>query len=730
MEQHLAHPAAILTATAISGHFPGLLGEIAIAQTFHNPEAVPIEAVFTFPVPVAAVLLEVEVEIDERRLQGRVLPAAQAEADYEDAITDGDGAILLQEAGRGLYTLNVGNLLPGQAARLRYRYALLGDWDNDRLRLLLPTTLAPRYGDPLPAGLAPHQVPETALSGARSFTLDLELSGGLGQAQVRSTSHPLAITVTAAGQRLGLAAGAALMDRDLILDIRAPAALRAGLGLSAPDREGGVALVSVQPPFPASAASAGRDLVLVADASGSMAGDSIAHCRTALAGILDRLTPADRFNLIAFGSQPEALFMALQAGGETALARARARVANLEASLGGTELGAAMGLAAAQRQERPLDILLITDGEVWEVEPLLAAARQGGNRFFTVGVGAAVAAPLVRDLATVSGGACALVHPQEDMAAGILRHFERLRAPVIAVAVTWPAPPLWSWPDPIGAVFAGDSLHLLAGFTQVPVGTVTLRYTLATGEVLTQHIPLTPWPEAAPGAVATPLARLAAARRLAGLAPAAATALAVAYQLVSPHTHYLLVERRATADQAQSLPELRTIPHLLAAGWGGSGRVAVPATPYGVTAPPGADAGGMIASGPGLLAGQTASWVGVRQHLPLYHRGLTAPAPLADWLLAQAGRLADPPATLPRLDEWAAAGLPASLVAALRALVASETAEEGVVIALLIAFISRLPAPGWPRAAVRRLRFLARRQVPPDLAATVQNLVATWTPED
>ncbi len=143
MEQHLAHPAAILTATAISGHFPGLLGEIAIAETFRNPEAVPIEAVFTFPVPVAAVLLEVEVEIDERRLQGRVLPAAQAEADYEDAITDGDGAILLQEAGRGLYTLNVGNLLPGQASRLRYRYALLGDWDNDRLRLLLPTTLAP-----------------------------------------------------------------------------------------------------------------------------------------------------------------------------------------------------------------------------------------------------------------------------------------------------------------------------------------------------------------------------------------------------------------------------------------------------------------------------------------------------------------------------------------------------------------------------------------------------------
>ena len=123
MNQRVRQPGCVLQATAIRGRLQGLLGEITIAQTYRNAEPVNIEAVFTFPMPVEAVLLGVDIQIDERMLQGRVLPKRQAENAYEDAVSGGDSAILLQEAGRGLYTVNVGNLLPGQTAKLSYRYA-------------------------------------------------------------------------------------------------------------------------------------------------------------------------------------------------------------------------------------------------------------------------------------------------------------------------------------------------------------------------------------------------------------------------------------------------------------------------------------------------------------------------------------------------------------------------------------------------------------------------------
>ncbi|MFZ1538151.1 MAG: VIT domain-containing protein, partial [Chromatiaceae bacterium] len=214
MDQRVIASAPLLTATALRGRLEGLVGEIHIAQTFRNAESVNIEAVFTFPVPPEAVLLGVEVTLDGRVLRGQVLPAQQAEEDYEEAIISGDGAILLQSAGPGLYTINVGNLLPGQMAELDYRYVLLGVWDDELWRLLLPTTLAPRYGDPHQAGLAPHQVPHVALFTEHRFTLDLVLGSSLRQAQVDSPSHPLLVIPEEGGQRVRLAQGSAPLDRD------------------------------------------------------------------------------------------------------------------------------------------------------------------------------------------------------------------------------------------------------------------------------------------------------------------------------------------------------------------------------------------------------------------------------------------------------------------------------------------------------------------------------------
>jgi Ca-activated chloride channel family protein len=131
------------------------------------------------------------------------------------------------------------------------------------------------------------------------------------------------------------------------------------------------------------------------------------------------LRPSDRVNLIAFGSAPDPRFPSLQPANRASVQALADRFAALDADLGGTELHAALTLAFRQGEDqgganrRPLDIVLITDGEVWGVEALIAAARRAGHRLFTVGVGTAVAEDLVRGLAEATAGACLLVHPNE-----------------------------------------------------------------------------------------------------------------------------------------------------------------------------------------------------------------------------------------------------------------------------------------------------------------------------
>ena len=69
---------------------------MTVAQTYENREGQPIEVVYTFPLPLDAVLLDVEVTLGGKQLRGSVVPKQEAEAKYEEAIISGDAAIRLQ----------------------------------------------------------------------------------------------------------------------------------------------------------------------------------------------------------------------------------------------------------------------------------------------------------------------------------------------------------------------------------------------------------------------------------------------------------------------------------------------------------------------------------------------------------------------------------------------------------------------------------------------------------
>jgi len=226
-----------------------LLCEVTTTQTYRNLEEIPIEAVYTFPLPLGATLLDLTLTLGERVLKGTVVERSAAERRYEDAITDGDAAILLTEAGAGLYMMNVGNLLPGERAVIRFTYALLQDWQGGSLRLRLPTTLAPRYGAPDDV-LAPHQLPEVSLTAEHPFTLEVTLEGLLARAALDCPSHRVTVTPGEGMTRVALSGGRSLMDRDFVLSVRLEDAERASAVVDR-DLDGHVAYASFNPVFPA-----------------------------------------------------------------------------------------------------------------------------------------------------------------------------------------------------------------------------------------------------------------------------------------------------------------------------------------------------------------------------------------------------------------------------------------------------------------------------------------------
>lgn len=562
----------VLESVAVKGSLHGLCLELEVTQAFINNSERNIEAIYTFPLPFGAVLLDLKVKLGEKILTGAIFAKKQAESNYEEAITDGNSAIMLERADDGICTVNVGNLLAGERAEIRYRFSQLLNWQQDSLRINLPTTIAPRYGDPIKAGWQIHQVTDYSLLAEYPFSFVFDIAEPLSTALIECPSHDVTIKRDGEVARVMLASKNAWLDRDLILNIKEQGVTK-DVGQFTPDGEQHVALASFSPKIPINKIS-NTCIKVVVDCSGSMAGDSIAQAKIGLLRILDNLRETDTFNIVIFGNTASAYFPKCVSATQRNLNQARMAVEKIEADLGGTEMAHALEFSYALKDvdDRPTSVLLITDGEVYEHEDIIQKAKQSKHRIFTVGVGSSVAEAFVRNLASATGGAAELVSPNEGMAETIFRQFSRMfQSRATSANIHWPNSPKWQSPKSIGAVFAGDTLHQFAGFDQLPAGEVCLQMELEDGSKVEQKLVLQMQADQS-----QELNRIAAAHRIEYMddnQEDQATALALSYQLISKYTNYLIVEKRADAIKPTDLPELTQVQLMLAAGYGGSGRV-------------------------------------------------------------------------------------------------------------------------------------------------------------
>lgn len=564
----------VLESVKIEGVLRGLACELTVTQAFRNDTKKNIEAVYTFPLPHGATLLDLVAKIGSRELRGAVLPKARAEERYEEAISGGDGAIMLEKSDDGICTVNFGNLMPGEKATLTYRYAYLLSWQQDTVKFRLPTTIAPRYGDYVAAGYQPHQAPVTDILAEYRFSLKLEIEGVLSGAILDSPSHRISVQHQSGKALISLQGNQAWMDRDFNLEMKLAGTEKAHAQSARDQISGGqVVLASFYPQIPGGEIAAICAKIVV-DCSGSMNGDSIAQARIGLHRILDNLRETDTFNVIRFGSTHRAYFPECAPASGRPLRSAREAVDNLDADLGGTEMGRALDFAYSlpDQGERPVAILLITDGEISNHREVIRKAVESGHRIFTVGVGSAVAEEFVRGIAAKTGGACELVSPNEGMADAIYRQFRRMfQHRAVETVVDWPGNAEWQSPGEIGPVFAGDTLHLIAGIGNEQDGPVRLRMKLEDGREIVQEVGVQD-----AGASWSALPRVAAASRIDDLdeeRPALAEELANRYQLVTKHTNFLILDDREEDKKAEDMPELVKVSQMLAAGWGGTGSV-------------------------------------------------------------------------------------------------------------------------------------------------------------
>ena len=644
----------VLRDVSAAARLDGTLFELVLRQTYRNTGPQLLEVVYTFPLLPRGVLLSFATELNGARMAGAILPRKQAEQRYEGALADGDAPVMLEAHADGLHTANIGNLKPGDEIVVEVRMAQVVALEQGRLRLAIPATIAPRYGDPAASGLQPQQAPVSSMAADYPLALTLHVAGALADAAIECPTHRVVTRRTEAGLEVALAPQARL-DRDVVLVVTPVSAGDAVIAQAhdarAPDAP--VTLLATLP-IPAAPQREGIALKLLVDCSGSMGGDSMASARRALNGIAALLTPADAVSLTRFGSTFEHA-CPLAPCTPAVVKQLTQEIARTDASLGGTEmegaLSAVFAIEARVPRDGSSDVLLITDGEVWQVDAIIATARRAGQRVFVIGVGTSPAEGVLRRLATATGGACEFATPGEALEAAARRMLARIRQQAWTnLRIDWGAEAAWQGELPLCA-FAGDTLDvfgaLLAGADAgAPVRLLSrtsagVDISLATASTRTTTVD-------------DALPRVAAARRLADLQPEAATALAVRYQLMSPYTNCVLVHERAQADRSTDEAQLHRVENMLAAGWGATGSVLASADMADMMSPvmAAAPAGGAVAkrsAAPRLRKAAAPMFEMLRESASAFD-GLDGAAPRAGGMAAESSKAAKARALSPLFE--------------------------------------------------------------------------------
>ena len=354
-----------LAAMDVDARVAGVVAAIDVAQTFVNTTGTAIEATYIFPLPDRAAVHRFRMEVAGRVIEGVVDERGAAREQYEEAIAKGHRAAITEEERAGVFTLRVGNLMPGEAATVRL--SLVGPLpvDDGEVTLRFPLVVAPRYmpgaglgGDQAGLGTADDTdlVPDASrisppvlLPGVKN-PVRLGIRVALEDASITGLSSSLhAVTSRNDDARVIEIQPGEKLDRDFILRWRVGGRELASSLVCVDDADGkaGTWMLTFVPPSTTSLAQKPRDVVFVLDRSGSMEGWKMVAARRACARMIDTLTSRDRFAVIAFDDYIESI---PGAGLSDATDRTRFRAVEAIAKVdarGGTELAQPLAQAAS-----------------------------------------------------------------------------------------------------------------------------------------------------------------------------------------------------------------------------------------------------------------------------------------------------------------------------------------------------------------------------------------------
>jgi Ca-activated chloride channel homolog len=487
-----------LVHTDVKADISGILSRVTVRQQFHNPFKVPIEAVYTFPLPHNAAVDDMTIHTGTRTIRGVIKRREEARAIYERARAQGQLAALLDQERPNIFSQQLANILPGQNVDIVISYTETLKYANGGYSFVFPMVVGPRYIPGWPVGKegggwshdttrvpdASRITPPVTPPGMRSghdISIQVSIESGVLFDNLRSAQHELAVLRRDTHSALvQLADRAVIPNKDFILSFDVAAAqIQEGVVLhrSAGD---GYFMMILQPPRTFKPDQVvPKELVFVLDTSGSMQGFPIEKAKETMAMALAGLYPHDTFNLITFSGDTRILFPQPVPATPAHLELAR-QMLNGSYGSGGTEMMTAIraALAPSDDQGHVRIVCFMTDGQVGNDMEIVSEVQKHPNaRVFSFGIGSAPNRFLLDKIAEEGRGAAEYVTLEGDAAAAAARFHERIRNPLLTdISLEWSGASVTQiYPRRIPDLFSAEPIVVCGRYDRGGSASVRLR---------------------------------------------------------------------------------------------------------------------------------------------------------------------------------------------------------------------------------------------------------------
>jgi Ca-activated chloride channel homolog len=384
------------------------------------------EAEMLVPVPDGAVVRAFTFAGSASEPTAKLLPKAEAKTLYRSIVSKLKDPALLEFAGYNLVRSSVFPVPAQGKQRVRLVYEQILRADGNRVDYVLPRS-------------------ESFEATQTPWKISVRVHSKSAISAVYSPSHQIGLERAAPEQALVRVVGEPKLE---------PGPFRLsylveGNGLTAsllayPDQRIGGGYFLLLAGVPASTQASGptikREVTLVIDRSGSMAGEKIEQARAAALQVVEGLNDGEAFNVIDYSDSIARFSANPVIKNQNTLRQAREYIKRLRAD-GATNIQDALVEALRQttiQNMLPLVIFLTdglpTAGETREtaIRSAVLAANTRQRRIFSFGVGFDLNAQLLTSIANATRGTPTFVLPKENVEAKVSQVFRRLSGPVLA----------------------------------------------------------------------------------------------------------------------------------------------------------------------------------------------------------------------------------------------------------------------------------------------------------